>query len=115
VNDFGNIIDHELLVPRIGVVGEIFVKNNSQSNFHSIEWMQNQDVEVVIPPLLDFAMQYFVNRKINSKNYTERRSDIFTDARISMINKIIHHRISQFNNLFHLQTFILKQRMLLKL
>ncbi len=69
VSRFNNIPLGDFEPPRIGVVGEIYVKYNSFGNYNIVKWLIENGVEVVVPPLLDFMIQGFVNRKVNiSKN-----------------------------------------------
>ncbi len=95
--EFSTIIIKDKKVARVGVVGEIFVKYNAQSNFHSIEWMKNQEIELVIPPLLDFATQFFVNRKVNASEFTEKKSSLFENAMVEIIHKYLNKKVEKFN------------------
>ncbi len=60
------------IVPRIGLVGEIYVKYNSFGHKNIVNWLTEQGVEVVIPPLIDFFLQYFVNAPVNSRQYVQK-------------------------------------------
>ncbi len=97
VNEFYSIIDIDKKVPKIGIVGEIFVKFNPQCNHNTIDWIKDQGVEVVVPPLSDFAMQFFVNRKVNLENFTEQKSHKITNAFTNAIQSYLEHKISKFN------------------
>ncbi len=59
-------------LPRIGVVGEIFLNYNPFCQMHVLDWLISQGVEVTVPSLMDFALQYFVNRKVNRRVCLER-------------------------------------------
>jgi predicted nucleotide-binding protein (sugar kinase/HSP70/actin superfamily) len=75
VADFNRLgIFHERL-PKVGVVGEIYVKYNTFVNNHIVQWLIDQEVEVVLPPLLDFFTGSFVAMKagVNSRI---RRPDV---------------------------------------
>ncbi|MBQ0156653.1 MAG: 2-hydroxyacyl-CoA dehydratase [Bacteroidales bacterium] len=61
-------------VPRIGVVGEIYIKYNSFGHQHVVDWLVNEGIEPVIPSLIEFFSQYFPNAKFNRKNNLERVS-----------------------------------------
>ena len=50
--------------PRVGVVGEIFLKFNSFAHKRVCEWLTDNRIEVVPPMLTDFFMQSFVNRNV---------------------------------------------------
>ena len=53
--------------PRIGIVGEIYIKYNSFGNLNIVDWLISQGVEVVVPPLIDFFLQAFVNLDVNKQ------------------------------------------------
>ncbi|PLX03882.1 MAG: hypothetical protein C0594_09880 [Marinilabiliales bacterium] len=53
--------------PKIGIVGEIYVKYNAFGNKFAVDWLIEQGIEVVVPPLLDFFTQVFVNFEIDKK------------------------------------------------
>jgi len=55
--------------PKIGVVGEIFVKYNFFSNGNIIEWLSQQGVEVVLPSLHNFFAQRIINETYNQKAF----------------------------------------------
>ncbi|MDA8125851.1 MAG: acyl-CoA dehydratase activase-related protein [Deltaproteobacteria bacterium] len=62
----------EAEVPVVGVLGEIFIKYNAFSNNDIVEWLIGQGVEVVVPPLLSFFEQRFVNEEFDQKAYLKR-------------------------------------------
>lgn len=72
-HDF-NAICRDIDCPKVGVVGEIFLKFNPFAQKHVTEWLIAQGVEVVPPMLADFFLQIFVNRKVNEKHHIERKS-----------------------------------------
>jgi len=45
--------------PRVGIVGEIYVKYNTFVNNNIVQWLIDQELEVVLPPLLTFFISYF--------------------------------------------------------
>lgn len=69
VQEFNNIEIKSDPIPRIGMVGEIFVKYNSFAHMDITEWLSDQGIEVVLPPLQSFFLQEFVNQKYKYKNY----------------------------------------------
>ena len=73
-NDFNDRIDKERSIPRIGIVGEIYVKYNASGNRHIIEWLISQGVEPVVPSLIDFFLQYFPNLDQNRSNFLTESS-----------------------------------------
>ncbi|MBN2682516.1 MAG: 2-hydroxyacyl-CoA dehydratase [Bacteroidales bacterium] len=67
VEEFNNIETLESNLPKIGIVGEIYVKYNSYGNLNIVNWLIEQKFEVIVPPLTDFFTQYFVNFSANRK------------------------------------------------
>jgi len=83
VRDFNRVKTHNKMAPVIGVVGEIFVKYNSFANSHIVEWLMQQGVEVVIPPLPAFFTQRFANEEFNQRVYLKRSLKDMISNRIS--------------------------------
>ena len=77
VKAFSRMTDTTRRVPRIGVVGEIYVKYNSFSHKHVVKWLTEQGVEVIVPSLYNFFAQSFVNHHIN-KTKSIQRNDLPT-------------------------------------
>ena len=63
-------------VPRIGIVGEIFLKYNSFGHQHVVDWLVEQGIEPVIPSLSEFFTQYFPNAKFNEKHFLEHKKSL---------------------------------------
>ena len=74
VSNFNQIetIDHDL--PKVGIVGEIYVKYNNFSNHFVAEWLINQGFEVFVPNLLEFFLGWFVSASIQLKSNTTRHN-----------------------------------------
>jgi predicted CoA-substrate-specific enzyme activase len=72
VSDFNAIetVDHDL--PKVGIVGEIYVKYNSFSNNHVVQWLMDQGNEVVVPSILDFFLGWFVSAGVQIKANVKR-------------------------------------------
>ncbi len=70
-----NAIETNGITPRsIGLIGEIYIKYNSFGQLHITEWLQDQGIEVVVPSLMSFLLQAFVNDKVNDKHDIEKSS-----------------------------------------
>ena len=82
-------------VPRIGVVGEIFIKYNSFGNQHVVDWLVSEGIEPVIPSIIEFFSQYFPNAKFNRKNNLEKVS-IWR----RMINNVLEKKLVSLLNEF---------------
>ncbi|MDR0714932.1 MAG: acyl-CoA dehydratase activase-related protein [Bacteroidales bacterium] len=79
VKEFNEIKTDTLLHPKIGIVGEIYIKYNTFGNANIVDWLTSRGVEVVVPPLIDFFLQSFVNIKVNRQQKIRRSSwsDVF--------------------------------------
>jgi len=72
--EFEEANNHKVL-PRIGIVGEIFIKYNSFGHKNIINWLIEQKAEPVMPSLSDFFMTGFVNQTVlKEENIVERNS-----------------------------------------
>jgi predicted nucleotide-binding protein (sugar kinase/HSP70/actin superfamily) len=72
VRDFNALSVGNAPAPVVGVLGEIFVKHNAFSNNNIVEWLIGQGVEVVVPSLLSFFAQRFVNEEFDQRAYLKR-------------------------------------------
>jgi predicted CoA-substrate-specific enzyme activase len=72
VRDFNALPVDGVPAPVVGVLGEIFVKHNAFSNNNIVDWLVSQGVEVVVPPLLSFFEQRFVNEEFDQRVYLKR-------------------------------------------
>ena len=98
VQDFNGVEIVDRPFPRIGVVGEIFVKYNFFSNGNIIEWLSEQGVEVVLPGLQSFFTQRFVNEDFDQKAFFKhsivdslkhKLMDIYVRYHLSRIDRIM--------------------------
>ena len=72
VLDYNNVPIYDREFKKVGFIGEIYLKYNNFGQAHLREWLRSKGMVVVTPPALDFAMQYFVNSKVNAKNGVAR-------------------------------------------
>lgn len=88
--DFDSIVEDKEL-PRVGIVGEIYLKFNSFAHKNIVNWLVEQGVEVVPPILTDFFIQAFVNRKVKKQTHIEKSSipEFLPDLAYSIIWKKI--------------------------
>ena len=54
--------NNQRTIPRIGIVGEIYVKYNNFGHGNIVNWLIEQGVEPVVPPLSDFFTSFFPSR-----------------------------------------------------
>lgn len=69
-----NAISRDMECPKVGVVGEIFLKFNPFAQKNIIEWLTEQGIEVVPSVLADFFMQNFVNRKVRVESHIQKET-----------------------------------------
>ena len=79
---------------KVGIVGEIYLKTNCFSNNYLIDWLEERNREVVLPPMLDF---------FEHDRYTdafERQEDINKRPPLKRIlRRLYHQSISHYKNL----------------
>ena len=107
-----NEICRNVECPKVGVVGEIYLKFNSFAQHNIVDWLTDQHIEVVPPVLVDFFTQAFVNRKVNIATHITKRgvADIAMDGLYHLVRNEINrvNRIGAdfryfvpFNDIFH--------------
>lgn len=98
VTDFNSIAVHPGQFPKIGIVGEIYVKYNSFGHQNVVNWLIDQGIEAVVPPILDFFVQDFINFRINNKSNIRKAKladmfgyllEIYTNRFQTRFNKIL--------------------------
>lgn len=68
IKEFDNIkIDESMVIPRVGIVGEILVKFLPSANNYLVELLEQEGAEAVMPDLLDFFLYSFYNGNFNTK------------------------------------------------
>jgi predicted CoA-substrate-specific enzyme activase len=78
VDDFNRLsVEGHEEYPKIGIVGEIYVKYNGYSNYHVVDWFTDQGIEVEVPSLMNFFTQSLVNFKVDKEKYL-RKMDLYT-------------------------------------
>ena len=83
--------------PKVGVVGEIYLKFNTFAHRNLLSWLSEHGIEIVPPVLIDFFMQSFVNRKVNvASNICGKDHSNFV---YQWIYKIIRREINKFNEI----------------
>lgn len=69
VRDFGEIPIHKAPKIKVGIVGEIYVKYSALGNNHLEDFLREQDCEVNVPGILNFALFKVDNRLEDIKLY----------------------------------------------
>jgi predicted CoA-substrate-specific enzyme activase len=93
VRDFNALPVDGAPAPVVGVLGEIFVKHNAFSNNNIVDWLVSQGVEVVVPPLLSFFEQRFVNEEFDQRAYLKRS---FRDLMVTrLLDRYVHFYLTR--------------------
>lgn len=92
--DFNRII-RDTEHPRVGVVGEIFLKFHSFAQHNICEWLSEKGIEVVPPLLTEFFMQGFVNYKVKQNSGIKHK--IMPDGLIHKLYTMVWKRMEHFN------------------
>jgi len=113
VKDFNAIAVMDRPVPRIGVVGEIFLKYNFFANRNIVEWLSGHGVEVVLPALQGFFTQEFVNEDFNQKAFFKH---CLTDhLKCRLLETYVNHYLSQIDQVMRQFRFYQRSSNLKKL
>jgi len=72
VADLNGLATKDRDYPKVGIVGEIYVKYNSFVNNGVAQWLMDQEIEVVVPPLLEFFSGWFINAKVQVQSNLAR-------------------------------------------
>lgn len=78
-------------IPRIGIVGEIYVKYNNFGHKNVVNWLVEQGVEPVVPQISKFFLSAFANREARIEGNVKER----TIPRFAMngIEKVVYKAI----------------------
>ena len=71
--EFAGAVRLDVDAPKIGVVGEIYVKYNGFSNRNVVRWLNAHGVEVVVPCILNFFLTAFANRHVNKEKHIRQQ------------------------------------------
>ncbi|NIZ46753.1 acyl-CoA dehydratase activase [Entomospira nematocerorum] len=74
VQEFNTIDTKEGRFPKVGIVGEIFVKFNEFSNNYTAQWLIKNGIEPDFPPLINFFLSTIVQPKHNKQSFVENHS-----------------------------------------
>lgn len=97
VKDFNSTVYFNEEVPKVGVVGEIYVKYNSYAHYRVVDKLIKARIEPVVPPLLDFITQYFVNSYACEENdiIEKSRKRRFLKPKIEWLANSLIHRFEE--------------------
>ena len=94
VSDFNVISVNDKNVQSVGLVGEIYIKYNSFGQFNTVDWLIENHIEVVLPPLMEFFMQSFVNSAAREDEYINKSNPLGTIK--SVVELLANNYINRF-------------------
>ncbi|MDD3382538.1 MAG: acyl-CoA dehydratase activase-related protein [Bacilli bacterium] len=85
---FDNLPLRDVILPRVGLVGEILVKFHPDANNHLVEYLESEGAEVVMPDLADFFFYVAKNIEIQAEElYVYRKRKKYARMAINIFNK----------------------------
>jgi len=97
VNDFNQIEILPEECQKIGIVGEIYIKYNSFGHQKIVDWLIENRVEAVVPPLIDFFTQDLMNAIADRRANLNKRQ--FSDVLVLALEYYINHFQNRINRI----------------
>lgn len=94
--DFDSITTN-VIKPRVGIVGEIYLKFNPFAQRDITEWLISRDIEVVPPLLTDFFLQRFVNMRVNQSEKIDKK--VLPNTLLRLIYNKVWKQIARANDI----------------
>lgn len=82
VKAFNALPLREGVFPKVGVVGEIYVKLNPFGGGGVVPWLMQQGIEVLLPPLTEYFTSTFVNLQVDVKSRLARPDWVWALSRL---------------------------------
>ncbi|OQY39840.1 MAG: hypothetical protein B6229_02980 [Spirochaetaceae bacterium 4572_7] len=80
VEEFNQVDVDPTELPKVGIVGEIYVKFNDFSNGYINKWLMSKKIEVEVTPLITFFLKSFVAKPFNNEANIDPKSKIYLKA-----------------------------------
>ena len=97
VADFNALRIKDQEYPKVGIVGEIYVKYNEFSNNYVAQWLMEQDIEVVMPTFLEFFAGGIVSTDISVQTHLKQPNLLWA---ISFLGKkLIRNFLEKFDGI----------------
>lgn len=113
VEEFNSLPIEEVVVPKVGIVGEIFVKYNFFSNQNIVEWLISKGIEVELPPIQNFFAQRFINEAYNQRALFKKSfKDLFKHWILELYSRYYLHKVERVFQRFRFATKDLSLRKL---
>ncbi len=100
VEEFNAVDVEEGPYPKVGIVGEIYMKYSPFGNNDIANWLMDQGMEVVIPPITSFFVERFVDIHTNHR-LNIIRTKPSERAVYSFLGKYINSKIRQSNKILN--------------
>jgi len=100
VKEFNEIDTEDRVRIKVGIIGEIYAKHNPFGNNDIANWLMEQGVEVIVPPLLPTLMSGFIDVHVNHKTYIEK-SSAKTRFLYSFYEKLLDRKIKESNHIMN--------------
>jgi predicted CoA-substrate-specific enzyme activase len=81
--------------PRVGIVGEIYVKYNAFSNNHVAQWLMDQGIEVVMPSFFEFFDGGLISEDHGVKTHVKKRDAYWLFTVLG--EKLVEYYLRQFD------------------
>ncbi|MGX4685751.1 acyl-CoA dehydratase activase-related protein [Vagococcus sp. JNUCC 83] len=99
IKDFDNIPLHETIKPKVGIVGEIFVKYSPTANNDIVRLLEEEGAEVVVPDLIGFMNYSLYNQIWKYENLgMPKKNKTYAEFAIKLIEKIEKPMSKALNN-----------------
>lgn len=94
IESFAKIERTNEVKPKVGIVGEIFVKYSPLGNNNLEDFLVREGAEIYVPGMLDFLMYAFYNNIIDTKLYGMKKlKGLLSKAVIKLVHTIESHII----------------------
>ncbi len=82
--------------PRVGIVGEIYVKYNAFSNNNVVQWLMDQGIEVVMPSFVEFFDAGLISEEYSVKTHIKKPDAYWLFTILGQ--KLVTHFLHQFDS-----------------
>jgi len=80
MDEFASLLEHKQELPRIGIVGEIYVKFNPFANGYLCNHLMDSGIEPDVPPLVNFFLQKLVVEDFNQEQHLSKSNALLRSA-----------------------------------
>ncbi len=99
VKEFNSVEVMDRKIPKIGVVGEVYVKNNPFGNNYIVDKLVDEGFEIIMPPLINMFIQWFVN--VNVKHELLIDEKFIAGNLTYLLEKYFNHTENKFRKIMN--------------